>query len=204
MRRLKIIFDFIRFSIADKVAFCRTVVTNMTDNPSFPSPDVSLLTVIEAVNKLEASMIAAMDGGKVAKVLMHEAEADVIEIFRKLASYVERVANGDEAIMLSSGFNLSKERVSIKRLELNVTQNDFPGTVSLKRRAVEGAMSYLWQYCQNDSPVTEDGWIFAGASAQTKFQITNLSTTGKYWFRSAAVTREGTTAYCTPVFKVVQ
>ncbi len=204
MRKPKLIFDFVRYPVQEKIPFFRKVIKNMTHSTLFPTPDVPLTTASEAVDKFETDYLAALDGGKIATAVMHESEEVATEIFRKLAYYVERTANGDETVILSSGFNLSKEPTPAKREELSVTQNHIPGTVFLKRKAVEGAKSYLWQLCQGDSPAGEEGWTFAGATAQTKHEIANLTTAGKYWFRSAAVTKDGTTAYCTPVFKVVQ
>ncbi|MGE0076425.1 MAG: hypothetical protein AB7S48_01045 [Bacteroidales bacterium] len=204
MRRLKLILDFIRFSIAVKLVFFRKVIADMTDNPLFPTPDVPLTTAKAIVDELEANQVAALNGGKAATATMRDTEIKADRIFRRLADYVDRVSEGDEAVILSSGFNLSKSYSPATRPEFSVTQNHIPGTVFLKRKAFAGAKSYLWQYYQGDTPTAEENWTLAGASTQAKFEVENLTPARMYWFRSAAVTKEGTTAYCTPVFKIVQ
>lgn len=114
---------------------------------------------------------------------------------------MDRIADGDEVIILSSGFNVPKERTAVRKVEFSVNSGDKPGTVLLKRQAVQGAKSYLWQYCTGDSPANEKDWIFAGASTRADYKINELVVATKYWFRVAAVTVQGTTAYCAPVSK---
>ena len=187
----------------EKISFFRTVINAMTNNPSFPAPDIPLTTATALVDQLEKNHIAAQDGGKTLTAILHDSEEKADEAFRKLSRYVENVADDNEAVILSSGFHLSKEPSPAKKVELSVTQDHTPGTVYLKRQAVEGARSYVWQYCIGDTPAAENGWTFAGASTQASHQISGLTSGGHYWFRVAAVTKDGTSAYCTPLHKVV-
>ncbi len=203
MRRLRLILDFVKFSVHEKIAFFLKVINNMTENPTFPSPDVPMRTALAAVEQLQKDYIAAQNGGKAATAAMHESDQKATDIFRKLADYVDRTANGDEVIILSSGFNISKERAAIRKAEFSVNFGEKSGTVSLKRQAVEGARSYLWQYYLGDIPSDEKGWTFAGASTRANYVINGLAISTKYWFRVAAVTVTGTTDYCSPVCKVV-
>lgn len=204
MRKLKLVLDFIKFSILEKISFFRGVVASMTNNPTYPNPDVPLATATALVDQLEKDYIAAQDGGKTATATMHESEEKAVVAFRKLADYVDRVADGDEALILSSGFHLSKEPSPAKRVELSATQDDLPGVVFLKRQAVQDARAYVWQYCTGDAPAAENGWTFAGATTKASHEVSGLTSGGKYWFRVAAVTTEGTTAYCAAVYRLVQ
>jgi hypothetical protein len=64
--------------------------------------------------------VAAQNGGKAETTLMHQTEALWDDAMRKMARYVERVADNDEALILSTGFNISKQPIPSPRPELIV------------------------------------------------------------------------------------
>jgi hypothetical protein len=67
---------------------------------------------------------------------------------RKTALYVDRIADGDGALILNAGFNLAKQRAPRQRAEFVTENDDKPGTVLLHRTAVDGATAYIWAVCQ--------------------------------------------------------
>ena len=91
MKKLKVILDFIRFAIADKIAFYRTIISDLTDNDTFPTPDTPLTDAKAAVDALENSSIAAKDGSRTAISIMHDNEAKADAIFRTLALCIKMV-----------------------------------------------------------------------------------------------------------------
>jgi len=204
MKKLKAVLTFLRLSIIEKIGFYRNVIEKMTNNPTFPTPDVPLTEAKASVDKLETAYYAARDGSHVAIAEMHQYEDEADELFRKQADYVNRIADGEESEILSSGFDVSKEPSPRQKAELTVLFGDKPGTVILRRQAVKGARSYLWQNCQGDSPATESGWSVLGVSTQATYEISGLTSGTKYWFRAAAVTSEGTGAYTPAISKIVQ
>ncbi len=203
MKRVKVLLDFIRFAIAEKIAFYRTVVSDLTDNDTFPSPDAPLTYAKAAVDALENSSIAAKDGSRTAISTMHDNEAKADTVFRTLAAYVERIAAGDETKILSSGFHISKQPVAIQKAALTVDDGANSGSVKLIAKAVDKAGAYLWQYAKDTLPENENQWIFSGTSTQSNFELSGLSIASKYYFRVAAVTPDGTSDFCAPVLKVV-
>jgi hypothetical protein len=60
MKRLRLILDFVRFSVIEKISFFQKVISNMTNNPTFPTPDVSLDAATILVNQLQKDYIAAV------------------------------------------------------------------------------------------------------------------------------------------------
>jgi len=135
--------------------------------------------------------------------LMHQAEAEFDDFFRKEGYYVDRVADGDEAIILSSGYHLAKQPVPTERPEFTAEAGDTPGSIWLKRKAFVGASSYVWQYYVGAEAPTEDKWLFASSTTQASFEMTGLETTSKVWFRVAAVTKDGMQPFTDPIMKVV-
>ena len=75
--------------------------------------------------------------------------------------------------------------------------------MGLRRLRVEGARSYIWQYCTGEAPASEADWTNAQVTTQATVELTGLTPFTKFWFRVAAVTINGTTAYCKPVMQSV-
>ena len=122
---------------------------------------------------------------------------------RKQARYVERIADEDSAIVLNVGFSLAKQPIPAQRTELSVEAGKSSGSVLLRRQAVPGAKSYIWQYCINAIPETENGWTIAEVTGKASVELNNLNPVTKYWFRVAAVTSDGTLPYNDPIMHIV-
>ena len=203
MKKVRVIFDFIQLAIPEKIARGRNVIAEMTGNPAFPNPDVSLDALKEATDLLETRYLNARNGGKESTVLMHQAEDAWDDDMRILGRYVERIAGDDSAIVLSAGFNLTKQPVPAQRAEFSVETGKNSGSVILRRQAVPGAKSYIWQICINALPETEDGWKIAEVTGKASVELNNLIPVTKYWFRVASVSSQGTSAYNDPIMHVV-
>lgn len=204
MKKERIVLDFVRIPVPLKMEFGRNVVAKIKGNSKFCEPDVSIADLEATLNLLEARSVTAKSGGKEATALMHQTEDDLDNLLRKMARYVERVADGDGAILLSAGFNLAKKPSQPVRPEFSVELGEKSGSVLLRRQAVEGAKSYIWQHCIGDTPAPSDAdWSIASVSVKVNTEIAGLTPLTKYWFRSAAVLSSGTTAYNSPVMQVV-
>jgi hypothetical protein len=194
----------LRSSIIEKIGFYRNVIEKVSNNPTYPTPDVPMADATTSVDKLENAYCAARDGSHVAVSFMHQCEDVADALFRKLTEYVSRIADGDESKILSSGFQVSKEPAPRQKAEFTVKVGEKPGTMILRRQAVPGARSYLWQNCQGDAPAPESGWSVSGVSTQATYEVEGLTSGMKYWFRVAAVTAEGTGAFSTAISKIAQ
>jgi hypothetical protein len=203
MKKVKVVLDFIKLSVAEEIAFFRSVISKLTGNETFPTPDVPLTDAKKAVDDLESSFIAAKDGSHTAVSLMHDNKEAAEVFFRSLAAYVDRNAAGDETKILSSGFHVSKQPVPAVRPEFSVELGEKSGSVLLRRQKVEGAHSYIWQSCKSENPGIESDWSTAMVTTQVSTEITGLTPLTKYWFRVAAVTIDGTGAFCDPIMQVV-
>ena len=203
MRKLKALLDFIQLSVAIKIAFYRNVILQLTGNPLFLTPDASLADATKAVDALESAYLAAKDGSHTAVAQMHDAEDAADNLFRILAAYVDRTADGSESAILSSGFHVSKQPTSSQKAELAVQDGDNSGSVWLVARAVDKAGAYIWQFAKDKLPETEAEWMNAGHTTQSYLQLTGLTVAAKYYFRVCAITPTGNTDYTAPVMKVI-
>ena len=203
MKKLKALLDFIQLSVAAKIAFYRNVILKLTGNIMFPTPDASLADATKAVDALETAYLAAKDGSHTAVAMMHDAEDAADNLFRILVAYVDRVADGSESAILSTGFHVSKQPTASQKSELAVQDGDNSGSVWLVARAVDKAGAYVWQFAKDSLPETEAGWTTTGHTTQSYYQLTGLTVAAKYYFRVCAITPTGNTDYTAPVMKVV-
>jgi len=203
MRKNTVVLDFLRLSISSKITFGRTVISNMSILALFANPDVAYATGTAIVNKLESYFMSSRGGDHEQIALMHQAEDEFDEYFRKLAKNVDKVADGDDAIILSTGFHLAKQPAPAERPEFTATAGDIPGSIWLKRKAFEGARSYIWQYYVGFEAPTDDKWLFAGSTTQATFLMTGLATASRVWFRVAAVTTDGMQPFTDAIVKMI-
>src|SRR5665647_3547229 len=131
MRKDKVVFDYRRISVPKKIAFGRFVITKMRAKELFADPYVTYEEVVSTVDKLEKYYLSSRDGSHTQIALMHQMKEEYDKVFRKLGEYVDRKADGDAGIILSSGFNLVKQPKPRVKIELRIERGDIPGTCLL-------------------------------------------------------------------------
>ena len=117
--------------------------------------------------------------------------------------YVNKVANGNETIIIQSGFHASKQPTPYQKPELAAYDGVHSGSVLLKIKAIEGAVAYIWQYVQEATPTSASVWITVNTSTVANFIIDHLTPGLVYSFRFASISSDGTSDFCTPISKVV-
>ncbi len=203
MKKDKVVFDFIRLTPNEKPEFGTNVIQKMTGNLRFPTPDESLENLKIKNDLIQSRSATALSGGKEATMLLHQAIEDWDDAMRKEANYVDRIADGDGAVILSAGFNIAKSNIPGQRPEFTAENGTHSGTALLRHIAIDGAKSYIWQYYMGEIPANEKDWILGAVTTKASAEITGLTPLTKYWFRVAAVTIDGTTAYSQPILLVV-
>ena len=200
MRRVKVIINYAVLSVLQLIELARNTAAKMLANAAvFVTPDVLYAAILTAATTLETKYNAAQGGGKQQTAEMYQAQKALLELLRQQALYVERIANGNESIILSSGFETSRQPVYTAQPDFEASNGEHSGEVLLKHKAVQGAKSWVWQY-------STDGieWTHSGISTQTSYLVTGLTPVSKYWFRSAYVTIDGQSEWSNPVSEVVK
>jgi len=203
MKKDHAVLDFVKIPFAHKIEFGRNVIGKIRGNINFPTPDVPVEEIKSKTDTLETRYVASLSGGKQETALLYQADEDWIDIMRKTARYVDRIADGDGAMILSAGFNLAKQPAPSVRPEFSVELGEKSGTVFLRRQKVEGARSYIWQTYVGESPDNESEWKTALVTSQASTELVGLTPLTKCWFRVAAVTIEGTEAFSLPIMQIV-
>src|SRR3990172_3419705 len=109
MKKVKVLLSFKALSVPKKIVFGRNVIEEMTGNANFVTPNPTIAVLTQTTDDLETAESAALGGGEEQTAIMHQKEKIWDDTFELEAKYVDGIANGDEAIILSSGFNHSKQ-----------------------------------------------------------------------------------------------
>lgn len=206
MSTSKILTSYSRLSDAELNAKATQVTTSMTGNVNFPSP-IPTLEELRIVNEEFRAMMAAAKSGDRTKIMMKNQKREIlVEMMNRLLRYVEMTANGDRLVLMSSGFDISKERSSAVELGLvesiKLNDGECSGELKMSCSGVAGARSYMFQY-------TEE--LLNGSTAWTSETATlsehvfkGLTPGKKYWCRIVAIGSKNQQTVSEPVSRFVQ
>ncbi len=199
----KVLVSFTLVAPAEKVSYYRNVVAKFTGNALFPTPIIALADLNTAIDKFEAAILTARDGGHLAVSVMHDTELAIDKMFKGLAHYVDLIADGDETIILSAGFQATKDLAPRVKAPITANDGDHSGSVRINYKANERAGAYIIQWSKDKLPATDSDWEVLATVTQTTYVASNLVVGCYYYFRVAAVTPDGTTEFSEPIRKLV-
>jgi fibronectin type III domain protein len=205
---MKVKLNIARLSLAERIARCRQIITAMTGNPNFPTPNPPLATVTTALNDADAASSAAQAARQDAKaktVTQNDKDDFASGLMNQLAAYVENIAGGDESIIRSAGMDTKAAGSAPTSIpdppeNLNTTAGDRDGEIDLSWEAVPGAKSYVIE--QSADPPTDTSWGHASVSARSSQTMSGLKSGTRYWFRVAAVNGVGQSGWSDPSMKI--
>ncbi len=203
MKNFHVVLDFVSLPIPEKIVKGRKVESGLTGNPGFTTPEVLIPVLKTATDQLEDDNVAAAKGGPTETAKMHQTEKAWVNLMRKQALYVDRIAEGDERLILSSGFSMSKQPAPAQRPEFKSSLGEKTGSVVLRRKAAPGAKTYVWQYCESIPLPDESKWIYAGFTTKAIIEISDLNPMFLHWFRVAYVTKDGTSDWSAAIMQMV-
>lgn len=181
--------------IPERIQRTEDIVDSMTGNPNFPTPSPTLEAVITANTELSTAYSNALGGGLELKAIQRSKDAELKVLLRSLIDYVNGVAQGDEDIVLSSGFEISKIPQPIGKMpqvtNLYGRGGDGDGTATLKWLGIYGAKTYTVE-------MSEDGVVFTPRLSTTRSRnvvIDELEIGRFYFFRVAAIGAAGQGAF---------
>ena len=206
----KIKFNLRHLSIPEKIARSQQIVAALTGNPNFTAPHPPLAQVTAAINELETASNAAQAARQnaKAKTAAQKASEEALDrIVMQLVAHVESVAGDDQQLILSAGLDVRAAATASTASEahsapptLTATFGDHDGEIDLAWDTVRGARSYVIE--RSPDPPTESSWIHAAVSTRSQTTIEDLTSGTRYWFRVAAITATGQSAWSNPAMKI--
>jgi len=111
----KVSLGFANLSDMELDNFAQAVGDAMAGNATYPSPPVTLASLATARDDFTAKIAAAQVGGPAATAAKNNSRQVLIGMLRQLAAYVQINCNNDQALLLSSGFQMqSTNRASVQ------------------------------------------------------------------------------------------
>jgi len=194
--------------IPEKIARSQQIVTALTGNSNFMTPQPPLAQITAAINDLETAYNAAQAARQEAKArtaAQNTKEEAHDRIMTQLAAYVESVAGDDQEIIMSAGLDVRAASAPASStpstpLGLTATVGDREGEIDLSWDTVRSARSYVIE--RSADPPTETSWTHAGVSTRSQATIDGLTSGTRYWFRVSVLTTTGQSGWSNPAMKI--
>lgn len=188
MKQNRIISSYNGLTDAGFANKAESINSSMTGNVNFPAPTPSITVLNTAVQDYTAALTAAQSRDKNDVAVKNQKRSDLASLLVQLASSVMATANGDKAMLVSTGFDQAKDGESIilpKPENIQVTDGVNAGELQVSVTNVKGAKSYVHQYTAD--PVTADSDWEQINSTTSKYTFKNLDSAKRYWCRVAAI-----------------
>jgi hypothetical protein len=195
-------------AIPAKVQLAQQIVTAMTGNQSFTTPNPPLTTVSAAASLLAQQYNAAQaarEDAKLATLQQDNADTNFNNVLTQLAAYVDATAGGNEVVIMSSGMGVKSPKTPpvppVAPAAVTAANTIMTGEIDLKWDRVTGAKTYAIE--RSPEPVTAQSWTNGDSATKARATVSNLTAGQKYWFRVAAIGAAGHGPWSNPVAKIV-
>jgi hypothetical protein len=200
--------NFSRLSVPEKVALTRLIVTNMTGNSHFTTPNPTLTAIglaADFLEQAESEVQAARQEAKAKTTTRNNKMDDLDRLMTQAVGYVTAVSGGNEEIIQSAGMDLratpGTSTAPSLPAALSATAGDLDGAIDLSWDPVVGAASYVIE--MSPDPPTATSWNHKGVSTKSTFTVAGLTSGTRLWFRVAAVNANGQGPWTDPATKIV-
>ena len=206
--KLRISHNFDSTRVPDLLSDAQSVFTDMSAAAAtFTNPPVPMATLKQDIDNLTISAAAASDGGKKDIAQRNKDRHALEEDLTLLGAYVVKVANGDPAILILSGFKAAPPRSRavaqpLAQPTIASIEQANSGQLNVSIRAVDKAHGYDVSYSAlvNGLP---GNWITETVTqARKPVSITGLTPGTIYAFRVRALGKTGYTDYSDAVTRM--
>jgi hypothetical protein len=155
------------------------------------------------VNDYENALINAKSRDRIMISIKNDKKALLKGLLAELSVNVSQVCKGDRSMLLSSGFNISKDRSAATKLPFMLTVDlGLSGEATTRIPRVRYTRAYVHEYTAD--PVTPASVWRSATSKSNSYTFTGLTSGTKLWFRIIVVDKAGESTYLEPVSRVIQ
>lgn len=178
---------FAQLTDGDLNSFAAGAVNGLTGNASFPTPPVSTPALGTAQKAFESALAAASSGGLQQTVIKDVSYDALINLLRQEALYVQQQANGDQAKILSAGFQVAaaghNPQAPMPKAVIAQILNEASGQLVMRLQPIANAHAYEVQIS-----TAPNAWQPAGIYSQARrIVISNLTPGTTYTVRVRAI-----------------
>ena len=189
----------------DIVSLCQRVKEKMEENKVvFSNPPAALAAITTKLPAFQVSLVKAKSRDKEMVAIKNQLKAEIMALLEELAEYVTVVCDGNRALILGSGFDVTEEQTVSKTpsIELIEVELGEPGVATIRVKKQSGAIAYVHQYAM-EPPGPNTMWHGEG-STTNNHTFNGLVSDKRYWFRVVAVGRKGQKGYSPIVSRAIQ
>ena len=191
---------------SDIAVICQRVIENMENNPYFATLPQEHGELKKVLPEYQASLANAKGRDKVMVSIKNDQKAKVQSLLAIIADYVTVTCKGDRTMLLTSGFDVTDENGSGNPIALTieklVVELGESGEATTRITKATAAIAFVHQYTA-EAPGANTVWASEGTS-QDYYRFVGLSSDKRYWFRVAAIGRNGQRIYSAVVSRVIQ
>lgn len=195
-------------NVANLVIFARNVHDHMVAAAgTFVAPPVIMADLDKHANELEKAQTDAVNGNH-SNYVNRDLKRDTLESdLKQLGNYVDIVAKGSEAIIVSAGMDVRKTGSAHKlsNLQQPVIRKIYceqKGTLTLKWYPVPRSINFGLEFT-ND--LASGNWNNGTYSTNRTATITGLNSDARYWVRVRALGKNGICSdWSEPVTRMVE
>ena len=178
---MKIKSNFGEFSDSNLLTFADNVITRVSGIAVFSNifPDVADVT--NSRDEFRTALANAKDGGKSLTSTKNQKRGVLVANLKLWASYIEDHSNNDEALVLSTGFELYKKPTAGSRPQppsgVRLLDGDLSGKATVKCDKLDNAISYESRYRE----AADSEWKIGPTSTRTTLNIEELKPGTVIW-----------------------
>lgn len=177
------------------LALLDNVIAKMIGNLLFPAPPTPYAVAQTLSTQLRDAIDDATGGGIIARkhrdMLLRDAKA----LLRNYADYVRSVCNGQEELLVQSGFPMSKQPAPVNVVgippQLVAVPTDSPSELRLRWKHTVGAVVFRAERATSDPISGTAKWEIVNITARQSIVISGLEPYAPNWFRVVAIGRHG-------------
>lgn len=181
-------FSTTKYSDEDLVTKSQAIHNAMSGNTHYPEPDPALADLQTAITDFQLALVKAKNGTKEDTADKNSKRTVLVDLLHKLSYYVQVNSDGEEAIILSSGFDVNKQSGSVgvlpKPENFKVVAGGNKGSLELSCDMVDHANFYEYMYTK--APLSATSVWTTKTSTKRKLVIDGLTSGQQYIFKMAA------------------
>lgn len=198
-RAVRVSLAILRATDGDLIIRSRRILKMMTGNLNYPQPVPALADFKNGIDLFEVTAQDAVGGGTAETIAKAAAKAALLALIRELSYYVQLTCKGDQAILVSSGFQATKDPTPAGTLpvpgNVRVDHTGKSGEFALSCDKVPNAAVY-----QVQSATSPDGpWEDEGGFTSTRIVLDGFTAGTVYWFQLFAIGSAGAGAVSSPI-----
>jgi hypothetical protein len=200
----KAVIDYHKLSDANLKVKSQNVVNSLTDNPSFPLTTPTIAQFTEFQTAYASALEKTLTGDRLLIELKNQARKILLEAMKQLATSVNLIANGDKALIISSGFDLTSLAEPVHDIDVSkLTISDGnPGELKFNCAKVEHAVSYVLEWTV-EVPTNTTNW-HSQTSSGREFILKNLESGTRIYARIRAIGPKGLESVSEVQSRIVQ